>query len=60
MRSFVREKVENIIPKLLREPTDTVKREVEASMTAEAFVFSSEWVYDPIEDRKKRNGKVLL
>ena len=57
MRSSVREKVENIIPKLLREPTDTVKREVEASMTAEAFVFSSEWVYDPIEDRKKEMAK---
>ncbi len=57
MREYIRDIVERTIPKLLREPTDAVKREVKASMTDEAFVFSSEWVYDPIEDRKKEMVK---
>ena len=57
MKALVRETVERTIPRLLREPSEHVQREVRASMKDEAFVFSSEWIYDPIEDRKREMVK---
>lgn len=57
MRANVREIVEKTIPRLLREPSDAVKEDVKATMSCEVIVFSSEWIYDPIVDKKREMVK---
>ena len=59
MKACVRDIVENTIPLLFRKPSDEVQKKVRKTMCEDAIVYSAEWNYDPLEDRRRKMCKCV-